>query len=144
MTHVFYEQSGKPIVAQVMEQKDSHMHVKGAGSSLQKVKTKDVLLQSTAALPNNLSALQAVEAIELAAAQADLEFIWECAPDEVFDFMFLAREYFGESANFIEQAAMWHALHHAPIYFGKKGRGQFTKQAREQVDIALRAIAKKE
>ena len=144
MTHVFYEQSGKPIVAQVMEQKDSHMHVKGAGSSLQKVKTKDVLLQSTAALPNNLSALQAVEAIELAAAQADLEFIWECAPDEVFDFMFLAREYFGESANFIEQAAMWHALHHAPIYFGKKGRGQFTKQAREQVDIALVAIAKKE
>ena len=144
MTHVFYEQSGKPIVAQVMEQKDSHMHVKGAGSSLQKVKTKDILLQTSAALPHHFSALQSVESIEQTAAQADLEFIWECAPDEVFDFMFLAREYFGESANFIEQAAMWHALHHAPIYFGKKGKGQFTKQAREQVDIALVAIAKKE
>ncbi|GHA63995.1 ribonuclease II [Formosimonas limnophila] len=143
MAYVFYEQSGKPIVAQVMEQKEQHVHVKGIGSSLQKIKLKDVLLQ-TIALPTGVDAQSAAPSIEQTAQSADLEFIWECAPDEVFEFTFLAHEYFGEQANFIEQAAMWHALHHAPIYFGKKGKGQFIKQNREQIDIALAAVAKKE
>ena len=39
---------------------------------------------------------------------------------------------------------MWQAIQSAPIYFGKKGRGQFFRQPYEQIQIALAAVAKKE
>lgn len=138
---VFYEAQGKLNVGQVMEQKDSHMQVKAQGSSLQKVKTKDVLLQTNL---NGVSAAQASEQAGEIAAQVDLDLLWECAPEAAFDFVQIAREYFGEQASVIEQAAMWQALQAAPIYFGKKGKGQFTRQPYEQIQIALAAVAKKE
>lgn len=138
---VFYEAQGKLNIAEVMEQKDSHMQVKGQGSSLQKIKTKDVLLQANL---NGISTAQATTQVTQIAEQVDLDFLWECAPDEVFDFVQIAREYFGEQASVLEQAAMWQAVQSAPIYFGKKGKGQFVRQAYEQIQIALAAVAKKE
>ena len=39
---------------------------------------------------------------------------------------------------------MWQAIQFAPIYFGKKGKGQFFRQPYEQIQIALAAVAKKE
>ena len=141
MNTIFYEQSGKLLAAQVMEQKEHHVHAKGQGSSLQKIKLKDVLLQGDVNEPSSQAiALKIDEMV----AQADLPFVWECAPDGVFEFGELAREYFGSSASVLEQAAMWQVLHGAPIYFGKKGRGQFTRQPAEQIEIALAAVAKKE
>ncbi len=138
---VFYEAQGKLNTGEVMEQKDSHLQVKGQGSSLQKIKTKDVLLQANL---SGVSAPQAGEQVQELAAQVDLDLLWECAPEEVFDFTQIAREYFGEQASVLEQAAMWQAIQSAPIYFGKKGRGQFFRQPYEQIQIALAAVAKKE
>ena len=138
---VFYEAQGKLNTGEVMEQKDSHLQVKGQGSSLQKIKTKDVLLQVSL---NGVSAPQAGEQVQEIAAQVDLDLLWECAPDEVFDFKTVAGEYFGAQCGVIEQAAMWQAIQSAPIYFGKKGRGQFFRQPYEQIQIALAAVAKKE
>ena len=138
---VFYEAQGKLNIGEVMEQKDSHLQVKGNGSSLIKIKAKDVLLQAQLA---GVTASQANEKVSESAAQVDLDFLWECAPEEVFDFKELSGEYFGESAGIIEQAAMWQALQSAPIYFGKKGRGQFFRQPYEQIQLALAAVAKKE
>ncbi len=137
---VFYEAQGKLHIATVMEQKDATMQVKGQGSSLQKIKTRDVLLQANL----NEAPAQLSAAVDALSAQVDLDFLWECAPDEVFDFVSIAREYFGESASMTEQAAMWQAIQSAPIYFGKKGKGQFTRQPQEQIQIALAAVAKKE
>ena len=141
MDYIFIEQSGKIAAAQVMEQKDAHFHAKGTGSSLQKIKAKDVLLHGAVAQP---SAAAIAQQIETLLADVDLSFVWEYAPDEVFDFVFLAREYFGASASLIEQATMWQALQSAPIYFVKKGKGQYLKQPIEQIQIALAAVAKKE
>ncbi|TDR32989.1 RNB domain-containing ribonuclease [Hydromonas duriensis] len=141
MNYVFYEQSGKMLAAQVMEQKEHHVHAKGNGSSLQKIKLKDVLLQGEVSLA---SSQHIVEQVEQLVEQADLSFVWECAPEGVFEFGDLARDYFGSGASLIEQAAMWQVLHGAPIYFGKKGRGLFTRQPAEQIEIALAAVAKKE
>ncbi|MGL4767046.1 MAG: ribonuclease catalytic domain-containing protein [Formosimonas sp.] len=141
MDYIFYDVSGKLVAAQVMEQKDSHFHAKGTGSSLQKVKAKDVLLHGAVAQP---TAAAIAAQIEVLLQEVDLSFVWECAPDEVFEFTFLAREYFGASASLLEQAAMWQALHSAPIYFVKKGKGQYLKQPQEQIQIALAAVAKKE
>lgn len=141
MKTIFYEQSGKLLAAQVMEQKEHHVHAKGQGSSLQKIKLKDVLLQGEVNEPSGQAiALKLDDMV----AQADLPFVWECAPEGVFEFADLAREYFGDQASLLEQAAMWQVLHSAPIYFGKKGRGQFVRQPAEQIEIALAAVAKKE
>jgi hypothetical protein len=76
--------------------------------------------------------------------EIDLDFVWECAPADVFSFEFLAQEFFGAGASLIEKGAMWQALQSAPIYFAKKGKGQYVKQPQEQIQIALAAVAKKE
>ena len=141
MNTIFYEQSGKLIAAQVMEQKEHHVHAKGQGSSLQKIKLKDVLLQGDVNEPSSQAIALKIDDM---VAQADLPFVWECAPEGVFGFGELACEYFGSGASVLEQAAMWQVLHGAPIYFGKKGRGQFTRQPAEQIEVALAAVAKKE
>ena len=137
---VFYEAQGKLHIATVLEQKDSHLQVKGQGSSTQKIKSKDVLLQSNL---NDTPAQLSAQVDELT-SQVDLDFLWECAPEEVFGFIEIAKEYFGENASVPEQAAMWQAIQGAPIYFSKKGKGQFTRQPYEQIQIALAAVAKKE
>lgn len=137
---VFYEAQGKLHIGTVMEQKDSHFQVKAQGSSLQKIKARDVLLQATLSeQPAQLLVL-----VETLVAQVDLDFLWECAPESVFDFVDIAREYFGAQASVLEQAAMWQAIQGAPIYFGKKGKGQFVRQPFEQIQLALAAVAKKE
>lgn len=141
MDYIFYESSGKLVAAQVMEKKEQHVHAKGVGSSLQKVKMKDILLQGSVTSPNAAAIALEVDGL---LEQIDLDFIWTCAPEDVFEFIFLAREYFGTDATLIEQAAMWQALQSAPIYFLKKGKGVFVKQAHEQIQIALAAVAKKE
>ena len=137
---VFYEAQGKLHIATVMEQKDSHLQVKGQGSSTQKIKSKDVLLQANL----NDTPAQLTEQVASLSTQVDLDLLWECAPEEVFGFIEIAKEYFGENASVIEQAAMWQAIQGAPIYFGKKGKGQFVRQPYEQIQIALAAVAKKE
>ena len=137
---VFYEAQGKLHIATVMEQKDSHLQVKGQGSSTQKIKSKDVLLQANL----NDTPAQLTAQVDELTSQVDLDFLWECAPEEVFVFIEIAKEYFGENARVTEQAAMWQAIQGAPIYFSKKGKGQFTRQPYEQIQIALAAVAKKE
>ena len=68
---VFYEAQGKLHIATVMEQKDSHLQVKGQGSSTQKIKSKDVLLQSNL---NDTPAQLSAQVDELT-SQVDLDFL---------------------------------------------------------------------
>lgn len=141
MDYIFYEQQGKLLAAQILEQKDTHIHAKGQGSSALKIKVKDVLLKGALNEPNAQAI--AVKLDEMV-AQADLPFVWECAPEAVFEFGELALDYYGNSASLLEKAAMWQVLHGAPIYFSKKGKGQFTRQPAEQIEMALIGMAKKE
>lgn len=141
MDYIFYEQQGKLLAAQVLEQKDAHIHAKGQGSSALKIKVKDVLLKGALGEPSAQSIALKLDAM---VAEADVPFVWECAPDAVFGFDELALEYYGGGASLLEKAAMWQVLHGAPIYFGKKGKGQFTRQPAEQIEMALIGMAKKE
>lgn len=141
MDYIFYDTSNKLVAAQILEQTEHHFHAKGTGSSVLKIKSKDVLLKGAVALPN---AAAVAEQIDLKLLEIDLDFVWECAPADVFSFEFLAQEFFGAGASLIEKGAMWQALQSAPIYFAKKGKGQYVKQPQEQIQIALAAVAKKE
>ena len=52
----------------------------------------------------------------LLADTLDLQFLWECAPQEEFDSPVLAAAYFGHAPTPAEQAALLMRLHGAPAY----------------------------
>ncbi len=78
-----------------------------------------------------------------AADEIDTHFLWECAPQEEFGFASLAGEYFGEKPDPVQLAALLIKLKSAPIYFQRKGRGQFRAAPDEQVKLALAAQEKR-
>ncbi|ABC39552.1 ribonuclease II [Burkholderia thailandensis E264] len=78
-----------------------------------------------------------------AAQQIDLDFLWECAPAEEFAYATLADEYFGASYGPVERAALVLRLHGAPVYFRRKGRGQYQRAPEEQLKMALAALERK-
>nr|WP_232355106.1 RNB domain-containing ribonuclease [Burkholderia oklahomensis] len=78
-----------------------------------------------------------------AAQQIDLDFLWECAPAEEFAYATLADEYFGASYGPVERAALVLRLHGSPVYFRRKGRGQYQRAPEEQLKMALAALERK-
>ncbi len=78
-----------------------------------------------------------------AAGDIDIDFLWECAPEEEFGFDLLAGEYFGEKPDPVQLTALLIKLKSAPIYFQRKGRGQFRAAPQEQVQTALAAQEKR-
>jgi exoribonuclease-2 len=77
------------------------------------------------------------------AADVDLEFLWEVAGGEEFGFAELGAEYFGHAPLPFEAAGLVLALHNAPIYFYKKGRGRYKAAPEQSLRAALAGIEKK-
>jgi|GEM_PF-6067769 len=73
----------------------------------------------------------------------DLDFLWECAPEDEFAFDSLAGEYFGGEPDSVQSAALLIKLKSAPIYFQRKGRGRFKAAPQEKVQQALAGLAKR-
>jgi exoribonuclease-2 len=55
----------------------------------------------------------------------------------------VANEYFGHAATAVEAAALLLALHAAPIYFHRKGKGRFRKAPADILQAALTGLEKK-
>ncbi len=83
-----------------------------------------------------------LEAQELA-AQIDMDFLWECAPEAEFKFDQVAKDYFGEGVQSAQIIALAIALQSAPIYFRRKGRGQFLRAPEDQLQAALASVERK-
>ena len=80
-----------------------------------------------------------------AAAEAlDLQFLWECAPQEEFDTPALAADYFGHAPTPVEQAALLMRLHGAPAYFHRRGKGRYRPAPPDILAAALAALDKKQ
>ena len=104
-----------------------------------KLKTKDIWLSwSSQELEKTLH-----EAHELA-AQIDIDFLWECAPDEEFKFEHVAQDYYGAGIQVTQIIALAMALQNAPMYFRRKGRGQFLRAPQEQLKAALASVERKQ
>ncbi len=67
----------------------------------------------------------------------------ECAGPEEFIFTDLAKEYFGETSSAVQKISLAMALQGAPIYFRRKGRGQFMRAPEDQLKAALLAVERK-
>jgi exoribonuclease-2 len=136
--NLFFEESGDFKVGTVLSQAGEAYQVEMPSGKRTKVKTRDVLLQFDKPDPATL-----LEQAKAVASDVDLEFLWEVAGQEEFGFAELGAEYFGHAPLPFEAAGLVLALHNAPIYFYKKGRGRYKAAPEQSLRAALAGIEKK-
>ncbi|MES2300243.1 MAG: RNB domain-containing ribonuclease [Pseudomonadota bacterium] len=136
--NLFFEESGDFKVGNVMSQAGEAYQVELPSGKRSKVKVKDVLLQYEKPGPSEL-----MDAAKATAAEVDLDFLWEVAGQEEFGFAELGAEYFGHAPLPFEAAGLILALHGAPIYFYKKGRGRYKAAPEAALRAAQAGIEKK-
>ncbi|MBY0572972.1 MAG: RNB domain-containing ribonuclease, partial [Undibacterium sp.] len=136
--NLFFEESGDFKAGHVLSQAGEAYQVELASGKRTKVKAKDVLLQFTT--PDAASLIEAAKQI---ASEIDLEFLWEVAGQEEFSFTELGAEYFGKSPLAEQAAGLILALHNAPIFFYKKGRGRYKAAPEAALKAAMAGIEKK-
>lgn len=136
--NVLYEEDGGFKVATIMSEQGGSLQVEAPHGKRSKIKSSHVLLQ--------FQSPSAGELMAQAQAMADtfeLEFLWECAPQEEFAFAALGADYFGHAPTPVESAALLLALHSSPVYFHRKGRGHYKPAPPEILKAALAAVEKK-
>ncbi|MEN9867369.1 MAG: hypothetical protein RL748_2959, partial [Pseudomonadota bacterium] len=136
--NVFFEESGDFKVGTILSQAGEAAQVELASGKRSKVKMKDILLQYTNPAPQDL--LQQAQQL---ASELDLDFVWEVAGEEEFGFAELGAEYFGHAPLPVEAAGLILALHGAPMYFYRKGRGRYKAAPAASLQAALAGIEKK-
>ncbi|MCX8566539.1 MAG: exoribonuclease-2 [Glomeribacter sp. 1016415] len=136
--NIFFEDSGSFKAGTVLSQQNETLQVEGLGGRRIKVKSKDVLLEFSAP-----SAAALMHSAETCAQTIELDFLWECAGSDEFNFAVLAEEYFGPQVTSIERAALALRLHSAPVYFRRKGRGHYQRAPEEQLKAALAALERR-
>ncbi len=136
--NVFFEESGSLKAGNVLSRQGEALQVELPGGRRAKVRAKDVLIEF-----GEPGAADLMQRAEAAAHDIDLDFLWECAPEDEFAFGSLADEYFGASAGPVERAALVLRMQGAPVYFRRKGRGQYQRAPEEQLKMALAALERK-
>ncbi len=102
------------------------------------MRAKDVLIEFEKPAAGEL-----MKEADTIAQDIDLDFLWECAPEEEFPFATLGADYFGDKFGAVERAALVLRMHGAPVYFRRKGRGQYQRAPQEQLQMALASLEKK-
>src|SRR3546814_9632272 len=74
----------------------------------------------------------------------EIDFLWECAPQEEFEAIAFAQDYFGHPPSAVEKAALIFALNSAPAYFHRRGKGCYRPAPPDILAAALAAIERKQ
>ncbi|HEX4917410.1 MAG TPA: RNB domain-containing ribonuclease [Limnobacter sp.] len=136
--NLYYEEAGAFKLGRVLQEQGNAFQVETQHGKRSKVKANSVMLKFEA--PGLDEFAQQVEALS---AGVDTEFLWECAPQEEFDFVAMAQEYFGEKPSVVQQASVLVALHSAPMYFHRKGKGLYRAAPPDILKAALAGMEKK-
>jgi exoribonuclease-2 len=136
--HVLFDEAGKFLAGRILSEAEASAQVELDSGKRVKVKSANQLLRFDKPAPGELLTQAAA-----LAAEVELPLAWEFAPEDEFGFAELATEYFGGTPGVLEQAAMLLALHEAPHYFRRAGKGRFRKAPADIVAQALAAIEKK-
>jgi exoribonuclease-2 len=136
--NVLYEEDGGFKAGTVLSDQGGAFQVESASGKRAKVKATHVLVEFKDPAPAPL--LREAQAL---AEGMDLDFLWECAPQEEFDFASLATEYFGHAPSAVERTALLMRLHGAPMYFYRKGRGRYRAAPPLALQAALASVEKK-
>jgi exoribonuclease-2 len=136
--NVLYEEEGELKVGAVLAQAPASYQVESPHGRRSKVKAANVLLSFNEPAAGDLLAQAQRFADEL-----DLQFLWEYSCGREFDFRALARDYVGREPSAAEAAGLLLKLHGAPMYFYRRGRGQFQAAPEETLKLALAGLEKK-
>ena len=136
--YVLFEEDGAFKTATVLTDNDASLQVETASGKRSKIKSANVLLRYKEPAPGELLAR-----CEPLVAEIEAEFLWECASDGEFHFCDFADEYFGHKASAVEATALLQALHSAPVYFHRKGKGRYRKAPADILAAALAGLEKK-
>ena len=137
--YVLYEDSGNFKAEKIFSQGDSSLQVESESGKRSKIKAAAVLFQFEQPGPAAL-----LEQAQVLAATLEIDFLWECAPQEEFEATHFAEDYFGHAPSAIEKAALVFALNSAPAYFHRRGKGHYRPAPPEILAAALAAIEKKQ
>jgi len=136
--NLLFDEAGKFLAGRILSEADASAQVELDSGKRVKVKAANQLLRFDKPAPAELMA-QA----QALAAEVDPALAWEFAPEDEFGFGALAADYFGGTPDMAQQAAALIALHEAPHYFRRAGKGRFRKAPADIVAQALAAIEKK-
>ncbi|MBC2770773.1 ribonuclease catalytic domain-containing protein [Pusillimonas minor] len=137
--YVLYEDSGAFKAEKIFSQSDSTLQVESESGKRSKIKTAHVLFQFDQPAPQAL--LTQAHAL---ADTLEIDFLWECAPQDEFEAIAFAQEYFGHPPSAVEKAALIFALNSAPAYFHRRGKGRYRPAPPDILKAALAAIEKKQ
>lgn len=137
--YVLYEDSGNFKAERIFSQSDSTMQVESESGKRSKIKNASVLFSFEQPAPAAL-----LEQAQALAQTLEIDFLWECAPQEEFDAATFAQDYFGHPPSAVEKAALIFALNSAPAYFHRRGKGCYRPAPPDILAAALAAIEKKQ
>ena len=135
---VLYEEDGDIKAGTILADNDSSLQIESQHGKRTKLKANNVLLRYPQPAP-----AQVIEAGRALAGGLDLDFLWEVAGTDEFGFEQLAQEYFGHPPPPPEAAGIVLALHNAPIYFQKKGRGRYKAAAADILAAAKAGVERR-
>ncbi|HEY9280291.1 MAG TPA: RNB domain-containing ribonuclease [Eoetvoesiella sp.] len=137
--YVLYEDSGNFKAEKIFSQSDSTMQVESESGKRSKIKNAAVLFNFEQPAPAAM-----LEQSHALAATLEIDFLWECAPQDEFEATVFAQEYFGHPPSAVEKAALIFALNSAPAYFHRRGKGRYRPAPPDILQAALAAIEKKQ
>lgn len=138
--NVIFEEGGQFRVARVLSETEANYQIELSTGKRSRVRRNNVIFEFDKA-PCPLTEL--LPTAEKQAEEIDASFLWEFAPKEDFRAEELAAEYYGHEPNIIEKLALLLQLHASPVYFHRRGKGQYRAAPPEILEAALAAIEKK-
>ena len=136
--NVLFEEDGGFKAGSIMADNDSALQVEMPTGKRSKIKAATVLLRF-----EKPSASALLEQATPLAEEIEPDFLWECVNDGEFSFLDFARDYYGHEPAPVEATAVLLALHAAPVYFHRKGKGRFRKAPPDILAAALASLEKK-
>lgn len=136
--NVFYEEDGSFKVAAIFSENPGSLQVESVSGKRSKIKLANVILRFDSAIANFMTQAQQN------AEQLDIAFIWQCCSSQEFAVQTFAQDYYGREAQALEVAALCLALHSAPIYFHRKGKGRYKAAPPEILEAALAGQQKRQ
>lgn len=136
--HVLFEEDGSFKTGTILSDGETSLQIEMPTGKRSKIKAAQVLLRFATPSPTAL-----LEAAEPQARQIEPDFLWECANEGEFSFLDFAHDYHGHPPTPVEASALLLALHAAPVYFHRKGKGRYKKAPADILQAALAGLEKK-
>ncbi|MEY3669395.1 MAG: hypothetical protein RL258_790, partial [Pseudomonadota bacterium] len=136
--YCFFEDAGHYRAGRILSKADTSLQLELGSGRRVKVKQAACLLEFSGPEPETFLAQAQSQSETL-----DPDFLWQCAPQDDFSFRDFAQEVYGTGASVLDQASLVLALHAAPMYFYRRGKGVFRPAPQEALQAALAGAERK-